>query len=226
MQKENVSCIADAIAYVMANVPAVGKTGENKEQKYKYRPVDEFMNKLGHVCAEVGLVIIPCKIKVISSGHRTNAKGSHINTCLFKVKYTLAYKSEREVVSSVGFGEDFGDKHSNKALAFAYKYALMQTFMVPTKDLVDGDESSDTNDEVEETITPEMVANATAWLKTKGLYPNETEYNGIKERKLWASDAIKITSKMSEEEIARAKKAAKIVGVKLMSKKDEEHPLR
>ncbi len=41
-----------------------------------------------------------------------------------------------------GEGMDNGDKGTAKAMSVAMKYCLMQTFLVPTEDLVDGDAES------------------------------------------------------------------------------------
>jgi hypothetical protein len=43
------------------------------------------------------------------------------------------------VVVTAGEGADVADKATNKAMAGALKYAIMQTFMVPTREMNDGD---------------------------------------------------------------------------------------
>ena len=41
--------------------------------------------------------------------------------------------------SVIGEGMDSGDKATNKAMAIAHKYALLQTFCIPTEDMIDPD---------------------------------------------------------------------------------------
>jgi hypothetical protein len=72
------------------------------------------------------------------------------------VELTMKYTFHAEDGSSISSviaseGLDNGDKATNKALSAALKYALIQTFQVPTADMEDGDADS-----------PELTAKAPA----------------------------------------------------------------
>ena len=231
-----ITCLAEAIAYVSAHIGAVGKTGTNKDQGYKFRPVDEFMNQVNAVLGEAGLAIFPGEMIILNDTARTSAKGSHINCVLISVRYKLIWKDQSDIAMTLGYGEDYGDKHVNKAMAFAYKYLLMEVFHIPTRDLIDGDESSITGDDAEnkreaakreamESFTSEQKTAAAAWLKSKGLYPEEKEYKGVKSQKLWSGDAKKIIDTMTPVEIEAAKKYLLGCGIKLaLNAGDLKHP--
>jgi hypothetical protein len=59
------------------------------------------------------------------------------------MKYTF-YAKDGSSISAVVIGEgmDSGDKASNKAMAVALKYALLQVFCIPTEDTKDPDADS------------------------------------------------------------------------------------
>jgi hypothetical protein len=60
-----------------------------------------------------------------------------------KLKFTF-WAEDGSSVSSIVFGEalDMGDKAGNKCMSIALKYALLQTFMIPTEDMQDPDSVS------------------------------------------------------------------------------------
>lgn len=77
---------------------------------------------------------------------RTNRNGTVLNYALAQMKYTF-YADDGSSVSAVVMGEgmDSGDKATNKAMAIAMKYALLQTLCIPTEDMVDPDGESYTD---------------------------------------------------------------------------------
>lgn len=135
--------IVERMALVMRDVEHVGKTGDNREQHYKFRPVDEFMNALHMPLVRHEVVVTP-KVLTRDSFERDRRRQGEIigvtRVVELLVEYTF-HSPDGTTLTTVtaGEGADVADKATNKAMAGALKYAIMQTFMVPTREIVDGD---------------------------------------------------------------------------------------
>ncbi|MFW9601802.1 MAG: ERF family protein [Prevotella sp.] len=131
--------IYKAMAGVMAEVDAIGKDKTNSQQGFKYRGIDQVYNSLNPLLAKHKIFTLP---KVIKSEReeRTNAKGTTLFYSRIEMEYSFVYEDGSSVSCSViGEGMDSGDKATNKAMAIAHKYALLQTFCIPTEDMPDPD---------------------------------------------------------------------------------------
>lgn len=136
--------IVERMALVMRDVEHVGKTGDNTQQGYKFRPIDEFMNALHTPLVRHEVVVTP-KVLTRDSFER-DRRGSNGNiigvTRVVELLVEFTFHSpDGSTLTTVtaGEGADVADKATNKAMAGALKYAIMQTFMVPTRELQDGD---------------------------------------------------------------------------------------
>ena len=70
----------------------------------------------------------------------TTSKGSCLNYATATIEYNFYDESGESIsVTVVGEGMDSGDKATSKALSIAYKYAMFQTFCIPTEDDPDKD---------------------------------------------------------------------------------------
>ena len=133
------SKIHSAMVSVMREAVAIGKDQTNQQQKFKYRGIDDVYNSLHDLVAKHGIF---CTSKVLdrSREERVSKGGSALIYTSLHVEYTFWAEDGSSVSSSVwGEGMDSGDKSSNKALAVAHKYALLQAFMIPTNDMTDPD---------------------------------------------------------------------------------------
>jgi hypothetical protein len=122
---------------IMVELGAVGKTGKNEHQRYRFREIDEIYNKLNPLLREQGVVCFPTIAEgSLAKSYRQNSRGSAVEDCSVVVKYRyVAVEDGSEVeVSGVGSGSDVGDKALYKALAGADKYAIIQMFKLPTED--------------------------------------------------------------------------------------------
>jgi hypothetical protein len=136
--------IVERMALVMRDVEHVGKSGQNREQGYAFRPIDEFMNSLHTPLVKHEVVVTP---KVLTRDSferdRRNRQGEIVGVTRvveLLVEFTFhAPDGSTLVAVTAGEGADVADKATNKAMAGALKYAIMQTFMVPTRELQDGD---------------------------------------------------------------------------------------
>lgn len=133
--------IYQTINKIMEEVPAIGKTKQNTKQNYKFRGIDDVMNKLQPIFAKYKLFIVPELIEQTREERRSSSGGSLLFS-ICKMKY-IFYAEDGTHVDAivVGEGMDSGDKASNKAMAVALKYALFQVFCIPTEEMKDPDGS-------------------------------------------------------------------------------------
>jgi hypothetical protein len=164
------------IAKVMAAVKPVGKDGINNEQKYPFRKAEDLMNALHRCLSSQGVTIAPYKVETQEDVMVTTGTGKQKNKVALTVTYLLqASDGSFRFAQSRGAGEDYGDKASNKAMTFAFKYFIMETFVIPTKDMTDGDEETPapTVDplavELSKATTPEQFAAVSAKMNTETL---------------------------------------------------------
>lgn len=127
---------------VMRLINPVGKGEYNTIQKFNFRGIDTVYNALHNIMAETGVY---CTTDVLDekSEERKSRQGGALIYRIFKIRYTFFAEDGSSVQSTViGEGMDSGDKASNKAMAIAHKYALLQAFMIPTEEQKDPDAES------------------------------------------------------------------------------------
>lgn len=158
--------IHQAMAAVMADVGAVGKGGTNREQGYAFRQVDDFMNALHPAMARHGVFVTPCVEERLVE-ERTNSRGTAIRLVDLRIRFTF-HGPAGDSVDAVTWGEakDSSDKATNKAMTAAFKYALLQTFMIPLVDMEDADRTSPEAPSQEEAarVRQEEAEAAQAWV--------------------------------------------------------------
>jgi hypothetical protein len=128
------------IVTIIDELGAISKDKVNAEQKFKYRGIDQFYNALHPLFAKHGVFTVPEVIERIEQPHTTKSGGVWRHVVL-RMKYTF-FASDGSAFESfvVGEGLDSGDKATNKAMAIAHKYCLLQVFCVATEDMEDPDE--------------------------------------------------------------------------------------
>ncbi len=131
-----------AIPKIMAAVGAIGKERSNTAHGYKFRGVDDVYNALQQHLAEHKVFTVP-EVLEDKVEERKTAKGTSLIYRVLKIKYTF-YAEDGSSFSAVTIGEgmDSGDKASNKAMAVAHKYALLQVFCIPTEEPKDPENDS------------------------------------------------------------------------------------
>jgi len=134
--------IYEAMAAVMAELPAIPKDQLNTQQNFRYRGIDQVMTALHPLLAKQGIFFAPDVVERID-GTRPTRGGGTLYTVLLHVRYTF-YGPGGDSFTASGWGEgtDAGDKATNKAMTGAMKYVLFQVFAVGTDDAVDPDASS------------------------------------------------------------------------------------
>ncbi len=131
------------MAKVMAQVGPVGKDHKNPSQGYAYRAIDDVVAALQPAFIEHGVFVVPQVLEANAEQVLVGQKKTPMFHVLLRVKYTF-YAPDGSSVEAITEGEatDTGDKAANKAMAAAHKYALVQTFSIPTSDPKDTEAAS------------------------------------------------------------------------------------
>ncbi len=150
---------------VMQEIGFVSKDQKNLAQGFKFRGIDQFVNSLYPALVKHGVFMTP---RCMSEQHelrevvRSSGKSGldkHV-TILMEYDFFAEDGSKVTVGPIPGEGLDSGDKATNKALSAALKYALIQTFSIPTEDMAEADketpviENSQKNEKVNSLLVP------------------------------------------------------------------------
>lgn len=110
----------------------IAKAHKNESQGFKFRGIDDVMNRMAQHLVEAGLVIVP-SIRSREVHERVNSRGNPLFYVTVQVDFTVysAVDGSSVVCSVPGEAMDSGDKATNKALSIAYKYMAFQLFAIP-----------------------------------------------------------------------------------------------
>jgi len=126
--------IYSLMSRVMADIGAVGKNQTNAFDKYKFRGIDDVYNAVQPAMVKHGVFCVPDVIEQHVNQVQTS-QGKPAMQVILRVKHTF-YAPDGSSVSAITLGEamDRGDKAGNKAMSAAFKYALFETFCIPTEE--------------------------------------------------------------------------------------------
>jgi hypothetical protein len=127
------------MAAVLADVGAIEKTRKNQAQGFQFRGIDDAMNELHGTFAKHSLFLTH-EILEHSMTERETRNGGKSFHHIAKVRFTF-WAPDGSNVQATGVGEaaDSGDKGAGKAMAYALKVCLLQTFLIPTEEEKDPD---------------------------------------------------------------------------------------
>ena len=134
--------IHESIIKLLTKADAITKSRTNTQQNFKFRSIDDCYNALHPLLAECG-VFSTTKVLLERSEDRQTKTGGNLIYRILTIEYTF-FAADGSSISEVVIGEgmDSGDKASNKAMAVAHKYALLQLLAIPTEDEKDPDAES------------------------------------------------------------------------------------
>jgi hypothetical protein len=133
--------VHEGIASIMKEIDAIGKGKRNQQQGWAFRGIDDVYNALHPLLGKYGVFTVPSVVE--RQDERVEVNGKPWNRVKLRVNYTIFSADGSSIGGSVDAeGLDNGDKATNKALAFAHKYFLLQLFAIPTEDMIDGDAES------------------------------------------------------------------------------------
>lgn len=129
---------------VMRDVGAIGKDQKNTAQGFKFRGIDQFVNALYPALTKHGVFLSPRSVNYtqeLKDVTRSNGKTGVDKHVTVLMEYTFYAEDGSSVTIGPvpAEGLDSGDKATNKALSAALKYALIQTFSIPTEDMAEAD---------------------------------------------------------------------------------------
>lgn len=134
--------IYKAIMGVMADIGVVGKNQTNSFQHYQYRGIDDLYNAFHPLFIKHG-IFIATEVLESRTGETTSRNAEVQHRVYLRVAHHFsAVDGSLVTVTTSGEGMDSSDKASNKAMSAAMKYALVQTFCIPTAGAEDSDASS------------------------------------------------------------------------------------
>ncbi len=127
--------IFEALASVMGDVREVRKRERNTDQNYAFRGVDTVMNAVGPALRRHGVIVAP-NCEEMHWRDVTTSRGKPSRECTVRVRFRF-YGPAGDHIDCVTPGEsmDFGDKGAPKAMAVAFRTALLQTLCLPTDDV-------------------------------------------------------------------------------------------
>lgn len=129
---------------VMKDIGSVGKDQKNQAQGFKFRGIDQFVNSLYPALTKHSVFMTPrCvseqhELKDVTRGSGKAGVDKHV-TILMEYDFFAEDGSKVTIGPIPAEGLDSGDKATNKALSAALKYALIQTFAIPTEDMAEAD---------------------------------------------------------------------------------------
>lgn len=140
-----------AISSVQKQLSQLGiaKDKRNQQQGFNFRGIDDVYNAIAPMLSAAGLCILP---RVISRefAERTTSKGGKLYITHVHMEFDfVGPDGSKHTISAYGEGMDSGDKSTPKAMSAAHKYAILQTFTVPTEGMPDADRDTYETDENE-----------------------------------------------------------------------------
>lgn len=139
-----------SIVNVMKHMANIGIPKSRKSDErgggYAFRGIDQVMNTLASVMADNNMAALPSFTDHREVEHVTKG-GTIMYVATVRGTFTLVSSLDGSTAQIATYGSAFdtGDKATNKAMAFAMKYALLQAFCVPTEKATntpDGDAST------------------------------------------------------------------------------------
>jgi hypothetical protein len=141
----------------------IPKARTNLEEQYQYRGIDDVYNRLSTLLAAHKLCVLPRVLERVCTD-RTGSTGDLLVNVTLKVAFDLVSVEDgsSHVIEAYGEALDAGDKATSKAMAAAYKYAILQTFCIPVGGVEDADAS--THKLVRSSHVPEPVQGWDQWV--------------------------------------------------------------
>ena len=121
---------------------ALAEKGISKERKqgsqvnYAFRGIDDIYNALAPELVKNKLLILP-RYTERTSVERTSKNGGALFYITVRGDFDFVSTEDGSIHTVTTYGEamDSGDKATNKAMAIAHKYAILQAFCIPTEDM-------------------------------------------------------------------------------------------
>ena len=134
-----------AITAIAADLSDAGiaKRLRNERDDYRYRSIDDVLNRLSPLLAKHKLCVLPRVLERTSSDRVGDGDLLLVGVAL-RVAFDLVSSIDGSSHTVEAFGEalDASDKATAKAMSSAYKHAMLQAFCVPVAQVDDADAGS------------------------------------------------------------------------------------
>lgn len=150
--------VHEALAHVMEDVRAVGKTDRNTHQNYNFRGIDAVVNAVAGPLRTHGVVVLPRVLDVQAENVTVGRNNTQMRSVTLLVEYTfVGPEGDSLVATTVGEAMDSGDKAVPKAMSVALRTCLLQALMLPT------DEPDPDSHSYERSANPVDYFNPATW---------------------------------------------------------------
>jgi hypothetical protein len=121
----------------------IAKTHANEVDDYKYRSIDDVLDRLAPLLARHRLCVLPRALERHVS-ERADDQNRLLLHVAVRVSFTLTSVEDGTSHTVEAYGEalDGGDKATAKAMSAAYKAAMVQSFCIPVRGVEDPDRAS------------------------------------------------------------------------------------
>jgi hypothetical protein len=124
-----------ALSNVMRDLRAVAKRDRQEQAHYLFRGVDAVVNAVGPVLRDHSVLVIPQVQDVAYEAVKTST-GKPSTACRVTVEYVFIAPDGSQLTARViGEAWDSADKAAPKAMAVAWRTALIQALALPTDDV-------------------------------------------------------------------------------------------
>lgn len=132
--------IYKAMAEIIKKIGAISKDKKSTQgASFSYRGIDDVYNALNPLLGEYDVFVLPLAAERTSEQRQTR-NGANVEVVVVRMTYRFCHADGSSVECiTIGEAMDSGDKATNKAMAVAHKYAILQTFCIPTEDMEDPD---------------------------------------------------------------------------------------
>jgi hypothetical protein len=145
--------LAQRIVMAMQSVGSIAKSGENKDQHYKYQKAADIFEAAQAAFVEHGICLLADEGMIEWPDPLTTKSGATMFICRVSMEYTLedVMSGERKIFHSTGVGFDTSDKALNKGKTMAEKYFLKQLLLIGEEE---DDADADTPEETQQPACP------------------------------------------------------------------------
>jgi len=121
----------------------IAKSRSNEVDDYKYRSIDDVLDRLAPLLAKHKLCALPRALERTVT-ERIDEQNHPLLHVALRVEFTLTSVEDGTSHTVEAYGEalDGGDKATAKAMSAAYKAAMVQTFCIPVSGAEDADRTS------------------------------------------------------------------------------------
>ena len=188
------------IQAVMQDIQYLAKDDQVSFGTTKYKAISEekVTATVRASMIKYGLVMYPETLDITKEGQITT-----VNVTYRMVN--VDEPNEQIIIASCGQGSDTQDKGSGKAMTYAYKYALLRTFAIPTGE--DPDKISSAELDAKQELTDPVVNAGLVKAQIMGMAKNDLERVNVFINKLFATDGTATLDDLSDSQLVQLKTA-------------------